>query len=70
MRYLHPSINSVDLVHQPDLRRQSGMDAEDSAINNGRDSQAVKYVSAILPWIRVSILPHDLIIEPIDLRGS
>lgn len=38
------------------------------AINNGRETEVVKYLGAVTPDVNRSILPLALIIEAIDLR--
>ena len=38
------------------------------AINNGRETEVVKYLGAVTPDVNRPILPLALIIEAIDLR--
>lgn len=41
------------------------MDAEDFAFNNCSNSQVVKYIGAILPWVGISIFTNGLVVEAV-----
>ena len=43
------------------------MDAEDFSIDNGSQRQVIEHFSTILPRVRVSVLPVDLVKEPVHL---
>eukprot|EP00350_Pseudokeronopsis_sp_OXSARD2_P009129 CAMPEP_0170550162 /NCGR_PEP_ID=MMETSP0211-20121228/8226_1 /TAXON_ID=311385 /ORGANISM="Pseudokeronopsis sp., Strain OXSARD2" /LENGTH=117 /DNA_ID=CAMNT_0010856549 /DNA_START=544 /DNA_END=894 /DNA_ORIENTATION=+ len=45
------------------------MDAENLAFYHSCDAQVIKDLCAVLPRVRISILPDRLIIEPIDSCG-
>jgi len=72
MRNFHSSVDKSNLVDGLDLRRESTMDAEDFAFDNGTNAEVIENFSAILPWIGITVLSNGLIIEAIhgsDLSG-
>ena len=42
------------------------MDAEYFTVDDRSNAEVVKDISAVLPWIRVAIFAHGLIIEAVD----
>ena len=72
MRNFHSSVDKSNLVDGLDLRRESTMDAEDFAFDNGTNAEVIENFSAILPWVGITVLSNGLIIEAIhgsDLSG-
>lgn len=60
--------NDADLVNRSDLGTQPAVDAEDLAVDDGREDQEVEDVAASLPHRRVPVLLLALLVEPVDLR--
>ena len=65
VRQLHPALEQANLVERLDVWRQAGVHAKDLAFNDGSDAQVVKDVTAVLPWVGVSILSDRLIVESV-----
>ena len=66
MRDLYAALNQPHLVDRLDVRGETPVDAEDLALDKRTDAQVIEDIRAILPWVRVAILPDGLVIEPID----
>lgn len=72
VRDLHSSLEKSDLVKSFYIGRQSTVNTEDLALNNGSDSEVIENFAAVLPRVRVSVLSDSLIVETVhggDLSG-
>ena len=69
MRNLNFSIDSSNLVDCFDLRAETSMDTEGFSVNDGTNRQIVKYFSAVLPGIWVSVFSVDFVIKAINCRN-
>lgn len=68
VRDLHASVDQPDLVDGLDLGRQSSVDTEHFALDNGSDSKVIKDFSAVFPGVGIAVLSDCLIVEPVDRR--
>lgn len=66
MRDFNFPINSSNLVNGLDLGTQASMDAEDLIVDDSAKGKIVEDFGTIFPGVRVSILPIDFVVEPID----
>lgn len=66
MGHLHSAVNETDLIKSLNLGRQSTVDAENFAFNDGTNAKVVEYLCAVLPWVYVTVLPHGLFIKAVD----
>ena len=66
---LHSPVDESDLIQGLDLWGETSMDAENFALDDSTNSKVVEDLSAVLPWVGVTILAHGLLIETID-RGD
>ena len=72
MRDFHSSVDESDLVNSFDFRGKSSVDAEDFTFDNSSDTKVIEHLSAVLPWVGISVLSNGLIIEAVhggDLSG-
>ena len=58
---------STYLVNGPDIRGQAAVHAKDLAVDDGGEIQTVKHLRAVLPWVRVAVLPDALVVETVHL---
>ena len=66
MGNLDAPFEKSDLVKCLDIRRKTGMNAENAALNHCSDAQVIKNFGAVLPGVRVSILSHNFVVETVD----
>ena len=62
----HSSLDESNLVDGLDVWGESTMDAENLAFNNSTNSKVIENLSAIFPWVGISVLSDGLIIESVD----
>ena len=60
------SFEQADLIKSLDVWGEATMDAEDLAFNDGCDSEVIKDLDAVLPWVSVAVLADALVIESVD----
>jgi len=66
MRNFDSALKQSNLVESFDLRAQTAMYTEDFTFHDCPDAQIIEYFHLVLPSVRVSVLPHALIIKAID----
>jgi hypothetical protein len=67
MRDLLLSIDGSDFINSFDVWTESTVDAEDLIIYNSCQSQVIKNISAVAPYIKRSELSEAFIIESVNL---
>jgi diadenosine tetraphosphatase ApaH/serine/threonine PP2A family protein phosphatase len=68
VRNFHSSVDESHLIDRLDFWRETSVDAEDLAFNNGTDSKVVEDFGAVLPRVGRSVLSNGLIVE--SIHGS
>jgi len=63
------AIQSADLVHRVDGRRQPTVYTKDSALDESGDGKVVKNFSAVAPNVDRAILAQTLVVKPVHLRN-
>ena len=43
------------------------MDTEDFTFNNSANTEKIKHLSTILPWVRITVFAHSLVVEAVHL---
>ena len=66
MRHFHAAVDQTDLVKGLDLGRQTTVNAEDLAFDDGTDAEVIEHLSAVLPGVDVTVLAHGLFVETVD----
>lgn len=66
MRHFYFSVDESDLINGADVGRETSVDAQHLAFNERRDAEIVEHLGAVLPWVRISVLADDLVIEAVD----
>ena len=70
VRNFHATVNEANLVKGLNLRRETTMDAEDLALNDGTDTKIIENLGAVFPRVDVAILAHGLLIETVDASNT
>ena len=61
------SVDETDVVEGSDVWRESAVDAEYLAVDEGRDGQQVEHPAAVLPRVGVTILGLALVVKTVHL---
>mmetsp|Transcript_42786 Transcript_42786/g.110333 ORF Transcript_42786/g.110333 Transcript_42786/m.110333 type:complete len:228 (+) Transcript_42786:1145-1828(+) len=69
VRDLLLSLDEAHLINCLDIRGQATVHAQHSLIHHRGDREIVKHFRAVLPSVRVSVLPHALIVKAIHLSN-
>lgn len=67
VRYLDPPVDGPDLVDGFDFGAEAAVDAHDLPVDDGAQRQVVEDLGAVLPGVRVTVFPVDLVEEAIHL---
>lgn len=70
LRNLFESINSLNILHISNIRRQSSMDAKNFLVHHSSQGQIVKNLCASSPNIERSIFPDTFIIKTVYLSNQ
>ena len=65
MRHFLYSIELSNLIEGVNTWRETTMEAEDLALNNGSQGKVIEKLSELFPHISISILSQTLVIETI-----
>ena len=68
VRNFHSSVDKSHLIDGLDLWGESSVDAENLSFDDSADAKVIEDLSAVLPWVGVSVLSNGLVVESIDGR--
>jgi hypothetical protein len=68
VRHFLLSVNVSDLVESLDVWRESSVNAQDLSFNTSSKAHVVEHISAVFPWVHITVLFEVFIIESISAR--
>lgn len=68
VRNFNSAVDCAHLIEGSDFRAEASVDAENFIVHNCGDGQIIEHLCAVFPGVRVSVFPHALVVETVDLR--